>query len=68
MGDIVPVRLTTPLNPPRLVKLRMESPEDPAAKLRDEGVAEVMLKSTTSTTTPGAEWTSEPLAPVTMIV
>jgi hypothetical protein len=56
------------LKPPRLVKLRMESPEDPAARLRDEGFAEVMLKSTTSTTTPGAEWTSEPLAPVTVIV
>jgi hypothetical protein len=56
------------LKPPRLVKLRMESPDDPAARLRDEGVADVMLKSTTSATTPGAEWTSEPLAPVTVIV
>jgi hypothetical protein len=68
MGDVTPVRLTTPLKPPRLVKLSMESPEAPAARLRDEGVAEVMLKSTTSTTTPAAEWTSEPPAPVTTIV
>jgi hypothetical protein len=68
MGDGAPVRLTAPLSPPRLVKLIMESPEDPAARLRNEGFAEVMLKSTTSTTTPGAERPSEPLAPVTMIV
>ncbi len=46
--DVVAVRVTVPLKPPRLARVRAETPLDPETKLTVVGLAE-MVKSPTPT-------------------